>query len=273
MTRQTRGQPPLVAHVEKVTPQLAEEWIGKNVHNRVIRERPVAAYARDMAAGRWMLSGETIKFAVDGSLLDGQHRLHAVIRADTPVEMLVVRGVEPAAQEVMDSGVARTAGDAIRLRGDTSHYTAVAAAARMCVLVESGRSIDGGGMRVTTPEMLEFIDANPALVTAVDMATAYRSHIDIPYSVLSYAVWRLSQVDFDACNLFITRVADKTDLTKGDSILALINRLAEIRRNGRRASRSDYLSLLFRAWNYWRDGRQVTSLPLTTRGESIPEPL
>ncbi|MDO0930218.1 hypothetical protein QQY66_00225 [Streptomyces sp. DG2A-72] len=55
-----------------VSPALARHWLTEhNTHNRSLRPRVVAAYARDMHAGRWMDNGETIKFAADGTLLDG----------------------------------------------------------------------------------------------------------------------------------------------------------------------------------------------------------
>jgi hypothetical protein len=96
----------------------------------------------------------------------------------------------------------------------------------------------------------------------------------VPPSILSYAVWRLMQIDADDCMLFFSRLADKTDLSARDAILALINRLTEIRRNGRRVERGDYLSLIFRAWNYWRTRKPVTALPVKVNGGSvdIPEP-
>lgn len=267
----TRQSPAVTAQVEKVTPEIAEEWLGKNQHNRNIRTTIVSAYARDMAAGRWRLSGEAVKFANTGELLDGQHRLHAVLESGAAVELLVVRGVDPAAQEVMDSGTARTAADALRLRG-VSSYPVLASAARLCILIEAGRSPDAGGVKVTTPEILDFTESHPDLLPAVELASQYRNHIDVPLSVLAYAVWRLSTVNVEACNEFVHKVAEKTYLAKGDPVLALINRLTEIRRNGRIAARSDYLSLIFRAWNHWRSGTQVNTLPLGTRGETIPEP-
>lgn len=261
--------------VEKVAPELAEEWLGKNVHNRNIRERLVAAYARDMAAGAWRLSGEAVKFSRTGALLDGQHRLHAVVRAAVPVEMLIVRGLDPLTQQVMDSGATRTADDALRLRGGSSYYPVLAATARLCVRATAGLGMDtGGGFKVTNSEVLGYIDATPDLLPAVEMASTHRNHIDVPLSVLAYAVWRLSAVDTNACNLFITKLADKTLMTKGDPILALHNRLTEIRRNGRHASRTDYVSLIFRAWNHWRTGKSVQSLPLSTAAGQVdvPEP-
>lgn len=272
MTRsaEQHHQEVLVA-IETVKPETAREWLTLNVNNRHFRPRIVSAYARDMAAGNWRMSGEAIKFSTSGNLLDGQHRLHAVIEADVAVPMLVVRGVDEAAQAVMDTGAARSPGDALKLLGEATHYSAVAAAARLAILYNLG-VISGNGVKVTNTEIIDFVMGNPDLRTAVDLATSWRNQIDIPLSVMSMATWRLLSVDPDNCILFFSQLAEKTNLTSRDPILALINRLAEIRRSGRRVERGDYLSLLFRAWNYWRTGRLVSSLPVRVNGGAVDVP-
>lgn len=261
------------ANVEAVTPESAEEWLGKNLANRNVRARVVDSYARDMQNGRWQLTGEPIKFSVNGRLLDGQHRLQAVMAAGVPINMLVVRGLPDSRQSVMDSGARRTAGDALRLRGE-AHYSAMAAAARLAIVFESGQPLDGRSSSVTHTEILEFVDARPDFREAVNVANHYKHTIDVPPSVLSLAVWMLARIDVEDCNKFIAQIAEKTHMKKGDAILALINRLQEIRRSGRRATGGDYLSLLFRAWNYWRAGKSVDSFPIRKGGAAvnIPEP-
>ncbi len=95
-----------------VTPPLAEMYLERNGRNRNIRPDVVSNYARDMSAHRWQITGEAIKLDADGNLLDGQHRLRAVIKSGETVTMLVIEGLPPEAQRVMDSGKPRTAGDA-----------------------------------------------------------------------------------------------------------------------------------------------------------------
>jgi len=264
----------VTATVETVTPTVAEEWLGKNDSNRNLRQRIVASYARDMAAGNWRLSGEAIKFSRTGRLQDGQHRLHAVVQSEATVQFLVVRGLAENIRDVLDSGTARTVGDALRMRGETA-YSSLAAAARLAFLYASGQPIDGGLVRATHVEVLSFIDSNPDLRVAVDLAVGWRTHIDVPISILSLGIWRLNEIDPDETFLFFSQLAEKTGFRAGDPALALNNRLTDIRRSGRLASRSDYLSLIFRAWNYFRARKTVGVLPLKTRSGSavdIPEP-
>ena len=62
-----------------ITPQVAQMMLEHNTHNRNLTESRAQAYARDMASGNWRYTGEGIKFGPDGTLLDGQTRLRAIV--------------------------------------------------------------------------------------------------------------------------------------------------------------------------------------------------
>lgn len=72
-----------------VTPSIAEELLKKNIGNRKLNEKRVSSYARDMKSHDWyaMPDGLTITVDREWHILNGQHRLKAIIRSDTPTEM------------------------------------------------------------------------------------------------------------------------------------------------------------------------------------------
>lgn len=72
-----------------VTPEIAAGWLAKNKSNRQLRSHTVAHYARQMRAGEWQLTHQGILIDGEGNLADGQHRLSAIVQADTPVHMAV----------------------------------------------------------------------------------------------------------------------------------------------------------------------------------------
>lgn len=265
--------PTIEAGIQTVTPKMALRWLEANHNNRNVRERVVTAYARDMKAGRWRLTGEAVKFSADGRLIDGQHRLRAVVQAGINVDMMIVRGLDDEVQEVLDSGAGRSAGDALRMRGETN-YSNLAATARAAMMFEDGRLYQGGGTKYTHGEIIEFLEKNPEMRDSVEFAVSLRHQIDIPISVLGVCIWRLAQVAPDDCTIFFTKLGEKTGFVKGDPILALHNRLTDVRRTNRALDRADYLSLVFRSWNAWRQRKSVHKLPTTVRGEGvdIPEP-
>jgi hypothetical protein len=86
-----------------VSPALAQAWLNLNHdENRRIKKARVSQYARTMRAGGWMPTTETIKFDSLGQLMDGQHRLLAVISAGVTVPMFVARNLPPSTFHVLD---------------------------------------------------------------------------------------------------------------------------------------------------------------------------
>lgn len=114
--------------VEKITPAKALEYLKMNVNNyRKLSKAKVAIYAKDMSEGRWVLNGETIVFAENGILLDGQHRLAAVIQSGKTVEMTVVRGINNNVN-LFDVGMSRTTGQLVKAEGYDVNSSTLAAA-------------------------------------------------------------------------------------------------------------------------------------------------
>jgi hypothetical protein len=258
--------------VEDVDPVLAQTWLNSNTRNRSLRPRRVAALAKDMTNGDFLLTGEAIKFAVDGTLLDGQHRLAAIVESGVTVTLAVIRGLEPITQDVMDTGAARSAGDQLKLAGH-SNTTALAALARWVTLWDEGL-ISSGDWKVyaiTHSEIKRAIEQDPTLAQSVSIAKRFRG-IDMPNAAISTSYHLCRRVDEDGAFEFFSRAADGVSLPPGSPILAMRNRFSELRRNRTHLTVPIYLSLTLRAWNAWRQGRTMASIPLFRDGAPIPVP-
>jgi hypothetical protein len=105
----------------KITPQLAVEWLEKNTLNRNINQYRVYSYANDMKLGQWKLNGDTIRFAKDGTLLDGQHRLWAIVEAGIPVTMMVVFDLDEDVRTTIDTGRPRSTADFFKMVNKVQH--------------------------------------------------------------------------------------------------------------------------------------------------------
>jgi len=80
--------------LETITPEKAREYLKANTDNyRKLQRHVVKRYADDILKGRWEVNGESICFNEAGVLLNGQHRLAAVILADREIQTVVVRGI------------------------------------------------------------------------------------------------------------------------------------------------------------------------------------
>jgi hypothetical protein len=96
----------MFVRIMDITPEIASEMLNKNTNNyRRVTQSRVNQYARKMELGFWQENGEPIQFSKDGTLLNGQHRLAAIIKSNTTQKMVVVYDVDA---DVFDSGKNRT---------------------------------------------------------------------------------------------------------------------------------------------------------------------
>jgi hypothetical protein len=105
--------------IVKITPEDAKKYLGKNYQkNRKLRSGVVSRYARDMKNGNWGITHQGIAFNTRGELIDGQHRLAAIVECGEPITMMVVRDVSCASFSHLDLGFNRTTEDVLCAEGD-----------------------------------------------------------------------------------------------------------------------------------------------------------
>lgn len=89
----------------QIPPDLAAKWLKRNFVNRPIQRKHIKSLVDAIRAGQWDdANGETIIFGITGNLLDGQHRLTAVVEAQHAITSLVVFGVEEHKRATIDTG-------------------------------------------------------------------------------------------------------------------------------------------------------------------------
>jgi len=256
-----------------VTPELARVWLNQNTSNRPIRRPIWKSYARDMENGSWALTAEPIKFSAAGQLLDGQHRLHAVVHANVTVTMFVAYDVPDEAQSSMDSGAKRTAADALGLRGD-AHAALIAATARLALGVAyAPESV--GRYTATHAEIIGWIDDHPEVIDCASYISSVRSRVKgCPPSIATYTLHALSQIDRDAAFSFWSAISDQVGDYPGDPVVALARRFSEAYRERELLSHAAYLSMIYRAWNSRRGSKPLRTVKVNSpAGGLIPVPV
>ncbi|WP_445520508.1 hypothetical protein [Streptomyces sp. NEAU-174] len=243
--------------VVTVTPALAKSWLQRNTHNRNLRPRAVSDYARDMAAGKWQQNGEAVKFASNGALLDGQHRLTAVTVAGVPVPMLIVSGLDPATQETMDAGRKRSTSDALGLRGETN-FTILASVLKRVWLWEQGDCKFNGNATPTTAECTALLNERPELRRSAEIAArVHQTFKYLPQSVVGTAHHVFSRIAAEEATWFFQRLADGAELPVGHPILTLRTRAMAEAADRRKSPADRHMAYLVRSWNAVRDGREL----------------
>jgi hypothetical protein len=213
--------------VINMTPELASHYLSNNPSNRPISKSRVEAFAGMMESGQWALNGETIVISSTGRLLDGQHRLAAVVRYDGPVQMLVATGAPDAAFSTIDIGAKRSIGQICGMNGvPNAHLTSAAAA----ILFRLFHGLAPTGA-VPAPYILEIIKRYPEFDAWSPKARACRS-------VISAAILLAACVYLDAIALrpdladeIVDGLKTGENLARGNPVLALRNRALSARGN------------------------------------------
>lgn len=255
-----------------VTPELAQTWLTKNTHNRSIRKRAVADYARDMANGSWVMNGEAIKFATDGTLLDGQHRLHAVVESGVTVPMLVVTGLPSTAQETMDAGRKRVAADVLSLRGEANPSALASVLRRVWMWDAGNRSFSGGASAPTMADLSELLGRRPEIRRSAEIAVRVHGQFTyIPQSMIGTAHHVFSRVSVDDAVWFFARLGDGAELPVAHPVLTLRQRIMTDRGAQKRIPEERCMAYMVRAWNACRSGRSLDRI-IHAPGAQMPEP-
>jgi hypothetical protein len=263
------------SEIVMVTPSMATLWLTLNTVNRHVRNNKVIQYAVDMLDGNWKLTGEAIKFSVTGRLLDGQHRLQAIVEADVAVPMFVVRGLPDDTQPYMDSGMARLASDNFHMTGE-AHPSVLAGAARIGILADRGllyrdKKLHG----VSHAQVYGWVAANPTVRRSVHYTqSGAPKKILLRPSIRAYCHFRFAEVDTDAADEFFGSLGSLVNIPNGSPIHAVDSRLRQLRDKSVAAEVRDLLHMMFRGWNAWRAGRSLQVIQLTpARGSKQLPPL
>lgn len=274
------GQFPTPRIVE-VTPDLAKEILARNPHNRPVDKSQVARMASEIQSGNWQVTHQGI--ALDGLLnagllIDGQHRLHAIVKAEIATPLLVFENVPSKTFSVLDTGKRRSGGDVLALSGEKDS-TLLASTIRHVHLfraLPSGSWV-GTGSRISNDRVLQiFFSQREEFVEAVAKGRMLSQEIGMIPTAAS-ASYFLTVESAPAARLddWIDGIVSGANLTPEDPRLALIKAMNSLRGGSSTRRRTDtrgQMGLYIKAWNAWVAGREVKSLRLQ-KGEKMPKPI
>jgi len=262
----------LKAQVISVTPELATEWLARGGVNRRVSQKHVMRLAQQMKDGQWLLNGEAIKFNINGELLDGQHRLAAILRHGKPVEMMVICGMPTETFSTLDTGKRRNLADALSIVGEKNVFEL---AASLTLLWRFQHGVLTGIARDNYPshaDCLRLLASTDGLRPALTVAQGVRKHIRIRSSVVAVAYFLTHAADPEGADKFFKHLKEGTGLSMYDPIFRLRERMLAEATARQKMTQTELLALFIKAWNYWRVGREVQQLVWKYRaGEEFPE--
>ena len=104
--------------VEVISPSSAEQYLKRNFEtNRKLSPTNLAKHVASMQNGAWLISTDCIGFDVKGRLINGQHRLTALIQSETSQPFIVVRNLPVQSAQVLDLGKKRMMDERLCIAG------------------------------------------------------------------------------------------------------------------------------------------------------------
>jgi len=103
---------------EIVAPERATELLNLNIKNRDASQNNLRKVIHAIMSGEWDVNnGETIKINTNSEIVDGQHRLMAIVHTGIAIPLTIAFGVSENAQETIDTGRSRNGADILSIEG------------------------------------------------------------------------------------------------------------------------------------------------------------
>ena len=255
-----------------LTPAAAADWIQLNTSNRRVRFNYVNYLTEQIQQGLWVYDGNPIRFDWDGNLIDGQHRLLAVIKAQKAVVSDVLANLDPRAKDVVDTGIQRTMSDVLTMRS-LPYGSQLAAALRVLYCYNQTPRMSGfNGKRIPHTVLLAYYEKHPTIMESVAYVGCRFTRM-APGSAAAALHYILYERDAEAANKFIRDLWSGDGLPADDPVMVLREKLLRNKSFKEKGTErvTEVLALGIKAWNLRKERRRVKSLFWRDKGEN-PEP-
>lgn len=258
----------IIAEVMEITPIDAAAWLKANQNNRPVRRRHVDFLAREIMMGNWQVNGQAIIIADGDEVLDGQHRLLAIIEAGKPIRSMVVWGISVEAFKTMDTGAVRSGADALFMHlkdGGVAVVKSAATAAQICNQLDRG--IFSGRVRLSNTDVIEYVKKYPTILRCAETLQGYphdTKPIPLGPGAGLYEMFRRKRSD--AADTFMKNLYTGEGLTRTNVEYVLRVALQKDAAQVRRLPINVRLRMVIKGWNWLRRGNtEATRATITVQ--------
>lgn len=246
-----------VAHnmsIMRITPTEAQKILEESKwKNRPLSRRTVERFAASMKAGKWKMDCSPIRLSESGDLLDGQHRLHAIIKANTAVPALVIRGVDPDCFTVFDTGKPRRGSDVMSI-SDYPNAKALASAARWYLFITKQVAMTD---TVENDALLECVERHPKLPDWCSAYTGSKAKGLLPSACIAVFALMEEIHGGELAQDFFKKCASGVNLNKGNPAYELRERLLSTKGRSTSMPTQAQVAITIKAANAYIRGAKV----------------
>lgn len=253
----------------KITPEKAKQLLKKNKKNRPVSQKRVKYYATLMEEGKWHTTHQGIAVSKSGIIIDGQHRLIAVVESGVTVMMNVTTGVEEETFKYVDVGYTRTTSNIFAIEGIqryTTHSSGISKYLTLSDLQTGGSDhINKISKGRTHQDALDvYYQYEDLLLEIMPFIDSYYSKFRILTTSELYAYFCLLIIDkgyeIDRVKAFFDNVYMERHDSKSNLPVLLFNRLIADLTGATELKKSHRNAFVIKAWNCFVKGKSLKIL-------------
>lgn len=239
----------------RVTPEIAQHWLTFNTGNRCLVNARIEQFKGDMERGEWAENGETIRFSY-GKLLDGQHRLTALVLAGVTLRLPCIFGLDPESQVTMDTGRGRTPRDVLSIEGLGKWESGVFGAAVHGIISARNGSPPSSSVKYTNRAVRNFFLENQSAIKSSlrVLHDLPRKPTPLPFSRAMTFHFLFAEKDAELADWFFSRLYIGDGLRTTSPMFHLRQRLMNDMVTKNKRSPFVECAFLIKTWNALRHG-------------------
>lgn len=246
----------------EITPKIAEELLKANTKNRCFRHHHASQLAGHITRGEWQLNGDTIRIAKDGTLLDGQHRLGAVLLANKPITTLVVTGLDNDSFETIDNQrMARNASHVFSIRGIKNYSLASSTCKRVFFYINHQTPFFNTTKVPSVHQLEDLYNKDETLKIAINNVSKYKkTSMLMSKTLVAFCYYVFFGHDPEKCESFFHKLNTGSNLDEKDPVLVLRNMLLAPVKAHQKLSDEYKCALFFKSFRLHCDDAKITRI-------------
>lgn len=272
----TQGGEPHIT-LEDIDPARAAQYLKINKINRAPSPAHINSLSRRMELGEWSLNGDTIRFDENGFLIDGQHRLQAVIKSGVTITTFVARNMGADVFKTIDEGKVRGGADIISV-AHKRHPREIAAALRLVDASKLDESWNGWfrgwESKISNKKMLDLLEEHSGIIDSAERIMQGDRKMTrklLTASVAIFSHYWFCLIDGDDAEQFFEWLEFGEGLDRSHPVSHLRNRLVSFASKSGNRLKREKMALIFKAWNFARNGESIGLLKYS-QTEKFPTP-
>ena len=260
--------PKVTASIIFLDPKKAKELFESNADNqRNVKPANLRKIEGAIRSGKFALNGESIIRSETGRLLNGQHRVIAVMNTGIGVWTVLVEGVSDDCFATMDSGSSRSMADVCRIAGDGDVNNLSATIQRLAEYMEGADKI-GLSIPFSHAQLWDVREVAQGVENSI--SAVRKSHRFVSISRAAWLHYVGQQECPAACEQFFQWLGDTSNTKKPDAIYLLQKRGADAKLKKAPLPLREQMAILIKAWNAFVEDKPISVLRWSER-EAFPQ--